>query len=446
MTAIPKSVETVLRRLLSAGYRGYCVGGCVRDGLLGRRPQDWDVATAARPEEVLALFAPHAIPTGLRHGTVTVVSSGERVEVTTFRRDGVYADHRRPETVTFTDSLTEDLSRRDFTINAMAMDLDGQVTDPFHGREDLERGILRCVGDPAERFGEDALRIMRALRFAGELSLTVEDGTERALRAQRGLLGEIAVERIYVELTRLLCAPAAAEVLLRYPDVVGAVLPEILPAVGFDQRNRHHCYDVYEHSVRALAAVPPEPVLRWTLLLHDLGKPGTFSLDGEGVGHFFGHGRRSAELAHAICRRLRMDRRSSEKIEELVRLHDGEIPLTERGIRRMLRRVGEDQLRRLIAVKRGDNLAQHPDYRGRQETLNQLEDLLNLVLSAEECFSLKQLAVKGGDLTALGLSGPAVGRMLSRLLDEVVEERLPNHRETLLDWASAWMEGEEAHT
>ncbi len=445
MTAIPKSVETVLCRLGAAGHRGYCVGGCVRDRLLGREPRDYDVTTSARPEEVMSIFAPHAIPTGLRHGTVTVVSAGERVEVTTFRRDGRYADHRRPETVTFTDSLTEDLSRRDFTVNAMAMDLDGQVADPFGGRGDLERGILRCVGDPDARFQEDALRIMRALRFAGELSLSIGAGTEAALRERRELLGEIAAERILTEMNKLLCAPAAAEVLLRYPDVVGVAVPEILPAVGFDQRNRHHCYDVYAHSVRALAAVPPDPVLRWTMLLHDLGKPETFSLDEQGVGHFFGHGKRSAEIAHIVCHRLRMDRRSSEAIEELVRLHDTEIPLTEKSLRRMLRRVGEDQLRRLIAVKRGDNLAQHPDYRGRQETLNQLEALLNLVLAADACFSLKQLAIKGGDLTNIGLSGPAVGRMLSRLLDEVVEERLPNNRGVLLDYARDLMEREGEH-
>ncbi len=435
MIAIPKSVEEILHRLRTAGHQGYCVGGCVRDWLLGREPKDYDITTSAKPEEVMALFAPHAIPTGLQHGTVTVVSEGERVEVTTFRRDGAYTDHRRPDAVAFTASLTEDLSRRDFTINAMAMDLERQVTDPFSGTVDLHRGMLRCVGDPVARFQEDALRIMRALRFAAELSLTVEDGTAAALRKQRELLKEIAVERILTELNKLLCAPAAEKVLLAYPEVIGVVLPEILPAVGFDQHNRHHCYDVYEHSVRAMAALPPEPALRWTMFLHDLGKPETFSIDGAGVGHFYGHGRRSAELAHIICRRLRMDRRSSETIEELVRLHDTEIPLTERGVRRMLRRVGEEQLRRLIAVKRGDNLAQHPDYRGRQETLSQLETLLNMVLSADACFSLKQLAVKGGDLTAIGIIGPDIGRTLARLLDEVVEEHLPNDRGALLAYA-----------
>lgn len=440
MGRIPDYTQSIIRRLEQAGHRAVLVGGCVRDSLLERIPEDYDVATSARPEEVMALFAPHAIPTGLQHGTVTVVSQGERVEVTTFRRDGAYTDHRRPDGVRFTDSLTEDLSRRDFTINAMALDLEGRLTDPFGGAEDLRRGILRCVGAAEERFREDALRIMRALRFAAQLSLTIEENTQAALGTNRALLLEIAEERICTELTKLLCAPGAAEVLLRYPEVVGVVLPEILPAVGFDQRNRHHCYDVYEHSVRALAAVPPDPLLRWTLLLHDLGKPETFSVDQAGVGHFFGHGKRSAEMAHAVCRRLRMDRRSSEAIEELVRLHDTEIPLSEKGLRRMLRRVGEDQLRRLIAVKRGDNLAQHPDYRGRQETLDQLEALLDLVLAADACFSLKQLAVKGGDLTALGLTGPAVGQMLGRLLDEVVEERLPNDRETLLAYAKQLME------
>ncbi len=432
MGAIPENLQSILRTLSDFGHKGWCVGGCVRDTLLGRMPGDWDVATSARPKEVLDIFAPRAIPTGLQHGTVTVVTDQGRVEVTTLRRDGSYGDHRHPDQVSFTDSLEEDLSRRDFTVNAMAMGLDGVVIDPFGGETDLHRGVLRCVGEPVLRLQEDALRIMRALRFASVLSFAIDGETAAAVHREKESLRQIAVERIAVELGKLLCGESAAEVLLTYPDVLGVVLPEILPAVGFDQRNSHHCYDVWEHTVRAVSAAPRNLLLRYALLFHDLGKPETFSMDEQGVGHFYGHGKRSAEMAEAACRRLRLDNDSRETIVLLVRLHDAEILATEKSIRRMLRRIGEERLRLLLQMKRCDNLAQHPDYHGRQRTIDQLEVLLDMVLRQELCFSLKQLAVKGNDLTDMGLSGPAVGRALNTLLDLVVEERLPNDRPTLL--------------
>ena len=435
MADFPPQVHTLLSRLEGAGHSAYLVGGCVRDLLMGRQPEDWDAATSARPEEVMALFAPGASPTGLKHGTVTVCLEGQRFEVTTFRRDGDYLDSRHPDHVEFTASLEEDLSRRDFTVNAMAMDRRGKLSDPFGGREDLEQGVLRCVGIPDKRLGEDALRIMRCLRFSATLGLAIDGPTAEALHRRRADLGEIAVERITAELTKLICGPFAGEVLLAYADVLGVVLPEILPAIGFDQRNPHHCYDVWEHSVRSMAAAPADAVVRYTLLLHDLGKPGTFSLDAQGVGHFYHHGRASAEIARRVCQRLRLDRRTSEEIELLVRWHDVEIPLTEKGLRRQLRRFGEENLRRLLQIKRGDNLAQHPAYLGRQGHITQLEQLLDIVLREDQCFSLKQLAVKGNDLIALGLSGREIGEALDALLDQVVEGRLPNQRELLLLYA-----------
>ena len=283
MKGIPEHVKTILSRLEAAGHEAYCVGGAVRDRLLGRAPGDWDVTTSALPEEVSALFAPHALPTGLRHGTVTVKPEGvPGVEVTTYRRDGAYSDCRRPDSVEFTASLTEDLARRDFTVNAMALDLRGALADPFGGGEDLKRGLLRAVGEPEKRFGEDALRILRGLRFAARLGFSIEAGTDRALRACAPLLERIAPERVREELTGILCGPYAETVLRSYPDVLGVVLPEIAPSVGFDQRSVYHCYDVWEHTARAVGAAPSAPVLRWTMLLHDLGKPDTFFLDGEG--------------------------------------------------------------------------------------------------------------------------------------------------------------------
>lgn len=440
MVTMPGEVKKILERLEGAGYQAYAVGGCVRDLMMGRTPQDWDITTSALPQAVMDLFAPNAIPTGLQHGTVTVVMEGERFEVTTFRRDGDYLDSRHPDHVTFTGDIREDLKRRDFTVNAMAMDLRGEMVDPFGGAEDLRYELLRCVGDADARLTEDALRIMRCLRFAATLSFAIDGPTADALHRHRHRLQNIAAERIQVELTKLICGSAAAEVLLEYSDVLAEVIPEVAAAVGFDQRNGHHCFDVWEHCVRAMAAVPPDPILRYTMLLHDLGKPETFTLDEDGVGHFYGHGSHSTEIAKRACQRLRLDRHTSETIETLVRCHDMEVPLTEKGMRRQLRRLGEENLRRLLKVKRGDNLAQHPAYLGRQQHIDQLEQMLDVVLREDQCFSLKQLAVKGDDLLALGLRGPAVGKALEALLDLVVEEKLPNDRRVLLDYVEGMEE------
>lgn len=433
MSRLPEGVKAILTRLEDAGYEAWCVGGAVRDLLLGREPGDWDVTTNALPETVMTLFAPHALPTGLQHGTVTV-GGGNGVEVTTYRRDGAYLDNRHPDHVEFTGSLEEDLSRRDFTVNAMALDLRGRLMDPFGGREDLAAGVLRAVGEPEERFQEDALRIMRGLRFASRLGFAIEEKTGGAIRRCAPLLRHIAPERLYVELTGLLCGERAAEVLLAYPDVLGVFLPEILPCVGFDQHSRYHCYDVWEHTVRAVEAVRPQPVLRYAMLFHDLGKPDTFSLGEDGRGHFYGHWRSSVEKAAAVMDRLRFDHQSRRTILTLVERHDCELPLSERSVRRNLARYGEETLRLLLEVKRADNLAQAPAYRDRQRQIDQWEMLLNLVLASGECFSLRQLAVKGTDLTAIGLSGPAVGQTLRELLDRVIDEKLPNDRALLLTY------------
>ena len=414
MTAanIPAPVGGVLKTLETAGYGAWCVGGCVRDALLGRTPEDWDVTTSARPEETMALFGDRAVPTGLRHGTVTVKTAAGGVEVTTLRRDGAYRDHRRPESVTFTASLEEDLRRRDFTVNAMAVDLRGTLYDPLNGQADLEAGILRCVGDPDRRFEEDALRILRGLRFAADLGFALAPETEEAIHRKRELLRAIAPERIWEELKKLLVGRRAPEVLRSALDVTGVFWPELLPMAGFDQRNRHHCYDVWEHTLHALAEVPPEVELRLTMLLHDIGKPNCFTLDDQGNGHFYGHPAESARLAEEMLRRLRADRAT--------------------------RQLGERDLRRLLVIKRADNLAQDPAYRSMQGVLDKAEAILNSLLAENACMSLGQLAVNGRDLLELGLSGPEVGAMLERLLDAVLEGELPNSRDSLLDAAKAW--------
>lgn len=432
---LPDEVLEILRRLNESGFAAYAVGGCVRDRLLGRVPEDWDLTTSARPEQVMELFRPHCIPTGLQHGTVTVRQDHRSFEVTTFRTDGTYSDHRHPDAVVFSDRLEEDLSRRDFTIGAMAMDAKGQIVDPFGGREDLKNGVIRCVGDPDRRFDEDALRLMRALRFASVLGFAIEPDTAAAIRRGREKLRLIAVERIRVEMDKLLCGADAARVLLDFPEVIGVFLPEMHDAVGFDQRNPHHCYDVWEHTVRSVEAVPAEPVLRWTMLFHDLGKTRCFTVDEEGVGHFYGHGKISEALAREATTRLKFDNDSRDQILQLVDWHDRVVPCTRKGLRRVLNTLGARGAERLIAVKRADNLAQAAAYRGRQAELDRAEEIIRELLAEDACFSLKQLAVNGRDMMALGLSGPAVGRTLQSLLELVLEEKLPNDRDALLRWA-----------
>ncbi|MBQ2061783.1 MAG: HD domain-containing protein [Oscillospiraceae bacterium] len=431
---LPPSVLSVLRRLNDAGFAAYAVGGCVRDVLLGRVPVDWDVTTAARPEQVMALFPGQSIPTGLQHGTVTVRSGGMSVEVTTFRADGVYSDHRHPDEVRFSSDLAEDVKRRDFTVNAMTMDASGALTDLFGGRADLQNRVIRCVGDPQRRFEEDALRILRALRFASVLDFTVEPVTAAAIRALTPTLKCIAAERITAEMTKLLCGAAACRVLLEFPDVVGVFLPEVLPAVGFDQRNVHHVYDVWGHTAHAVGAAEDDGVVRWTMLFHDLGKPECFTLDDHGVGHFYGHGRHSLAMAMDAMARLKFSNEHRDQVAKLVDWHDRVIPVTPKGMRRCLNALGPEGTRRLIAVKRADNLAQAPAYRSRQQQLDEAEEIVADLLAQDACFSLKQLAVNGNDMTALGLRGSAVGDMLRALLEQVLAENLPNDREALLTW------------
>jgi len=429
---IPVPVKTILSILEESGYTAHCVGGCVRDALLGREPNDWDVTTSAKPERVMELFAGQAIPTGVQHGTVTVQAGGMSVEVTTHRKDGLYLDNRRPSCVDFSASLEEDLARRDFTVNAMAMDLRGTLTDLFGGREDLSAGVIRCVGDPEQRFREDGLRIIRALRFSAQLGFSVDRETSAAIRACRELLRNIAAERLEVELTKLLCGKRMLDVLLGYPEVLGVIMPEILPAVGFDQRNRHHCYDVWEHTARATAAVEADSVLRWTMLLHDLGKPDSFVLDEKGSGHFYGHSEKSVFFAAGILERLKMDHKRRDQILTLIRWHDSALYPSEKCVRRALRKFGEQGLFQLIAVQRADNLAQHPAYLQKQLHLDSVEQLTATVLQQKQCFSLAQLAVKGNDLTELGIKGKSVGLLLHKLLGYVVDGVCDNEKSALL--------------
>ena len=430
--------QAILTRLEQAGYQAFAVGGCVRDTLLGRTPGDWDITTSALPEQVMALF--DAVPTGIAHGTVTVRLEGRGFEVTTFRGDGPYLDGRHPSGVVFTRHLEEDLARRDFTVNAMAMDLRGRITDPFGGREDLQRRLLRCVGDPERRLQEDALRILRALRFAAVLGFSVEPETAAALVHQAHRLHLIAPERVSHELQRLLTGAYVGPVLRQFAPVLAAVLPEIRPLMGFEQHSPHHRYDVWEHTVRSVETIAPQPVLRWTMLLHDVAKPQCFTLDEQGKGHFYGHDAQGAAMAEEILRRLRLPRRDTERIVLLIREHMRQIAPTEKSVGRALHRLGPETLGQLLAVQRADRLATGT---GDTELLDQLQALLEKLLAEERCFTLRQLAVNGRDLMALGLAGPAVGRMLQQLLAQVLDGTLPNDHAALLDAAQRSLKEQE---
>ena len=435
---IPPAAGEALRRLEAGGYEAYAVGGCVRDALLGRKPNDWDLTTNARPQEVLAVFSDcQTAETGLRHGTVTVLLDGEPLEITTYRRDGAYADNRHPVQVTFSDTVEDDLARRDFTVNAMAYHPVRGLCDPYGGQADLRAGIIRCVGDPATRFHEDGLRILRAVRFAAVLNFSVDSATDRAVRDCRRLLGNIARERVRVELDKLLTGEGCVPVLRAYPEIVAEILPEIAPCFGFRQNSRYHCYDVWEHTLAALEASVPDLAVRLTLLFHDIGKPATYTEDARG-GHFLGHAKVSAELARGAMERLRYDKATEARVLELVRIHDLPLPVGEKQVKRLMMRLSEEDIERLREVQRCDRLAHHPDYRELPPAWYSLPGKIAEIRASHACLSLRTLAVNGRDLTALGIPpGPEIGRLLQSLLDAVVDGTVPNDREVLLARAAA---------
>ncbi len=432
----PDDALRVVRRLSAAGRRAYFVGGCVRDSLLGLTPKDWDICTDAGPEAMTRIFQGwHVVETGLKHGTLTVMLNHQPYEVTTFRVDGAYTDHRHPDSVAFTDDLREDLRRRDFTVNAMAWHPEEGLVDLFGGREDLRAGLIRCVGDPRERFGEDALRILRALRFAACYGLRIEPETAAAMREMAADVRLVAGERIRVEMDKLLCGKAAGAILREYADVVTAVFPALAPMVGFDQRSPWHRYPVWEHSVRAVEAIAPEPLLRWVMLLHDAGKPSVFTVDGQGVGHAYGHQQRSAEIAASLFDAMHFDTRTRERALLLVGKHDIPMDPAPKSLLRQLNAFGEEAVRQLIAVHCADGKAKGTAEPGAMDAwAREMTEALDALLAEQPCFSLASLAVKGSDLIAAGMRpGRELGDALQHLLDAVMDGRVPNEKKALLD-------------
>ena len=434
----PAHIETVLSALWAAGYEAHPVGGCVRDRLLGREPADWDICTSARPEQTKAVFRDlRCIETGLKHGTLTVFSGGRPVEITTYRTEQGYADNRHPDGVEFVTSLSDDLSRRDFTINAMAFAPDGSVIDLYGGQADLAAGLVRCVGDPGLRFREDALRILRALRFAAKLEFSIEPETASAIRENRALLQNISPERIFAELKGILTAPGAGTVLRAFPEVVFEIVPELAPLRGFEQKSPHHIHDIWTHTTFAVENIDPDPVLRLAMLLHDAGKPECFFTDEAGVGHFYGHAQAGERLADAILRRLRCDNAAREVVLKFIHYHDIQPPQSRKAVRRLAAKLGPEDTRRLIACWKADSADRAEAVRARNmAVIAGTEALLEEILAGETCFSLKDLALCGGDILALGVEkGPLVGRILQELFRLVLEEEIPNDRAALLQKA-----------
>lgn len=429
-----KNAWQLIKRLQESGYEAYLVGGCVRDMLMGTEPHDFDITTSARPDEMLGVFSGYrVIPTGLKHGTLTVLAEGEPYEITTFRADGEYSDHRHPESVSFSRELRDDLSRRDFTVNAMAYSESTGLIDLFGGENDIKNGIIRAVGDPKKRFDEDALRILRALRFASEKGFLIEENTKKAILEGILLLSYVSAERVLSELKRLLLGKGVLDVLCEFSAVMGAIVPPLAPCIDFDQRNYHHIYDVYTHIAHSVAACPPDVTVRLAALLHDVGKPPTFSVK-DGVGHFYGHAEKSVELARQVLNSLKSDNETKDTVLTLIKYHDLVIEPTEKAVRRMLGKIGREKMDMLLALKSADNLAQAPEYHGRLKQYDEIRRIMAEILEKDDCFSLKKLAVKGEDIMSLGVpAGKDVGRILNALLALVIDGELENEKNALLE-------------
>lgn len=434
--ALPQPILLALDRLTAAGHEAFLVGGSVRDLLRGTTPEDYDITTSATPEEMQAVFAgARVIETGLKHGTLTVLLDELPIEITTYRVDAGYTDYRHPDAVTFTHSLKEDLARRDFTVNAMAYHPAVGLEDPFGGEADLKSGIIRSVGDADRRFTEDALRILRGLRFSSVLGFAIEADTAAAMERQKDLLCHVSVERVAVELKKLLCGAGARDILLRHTAVLAVILPELIPLIGFDQKSPYHCYDLLTHTAEAVAHMPAEPALRLAALLHDIGKPDCFTLDAAGIGHCYGHAAKSAALAEQVCQRLKLDNATRERVVRLVRRHDRQIEPTERAVRRALYQLSPEGFFDLLQMRRADTAAQASAYAERVHEIDTLERLAEQVLAQKPCLSVRDLAINGSDLMAAGIApGKEMGRLLGLLLEAVVEGAVENNKTALLSY------------
>lgn len=432
---LPKSVKYIIDKLMSNGYEAYAVGGCVRDSILNKKPKDWDITTQAKPEEVVKLFD-KVILTGVKHGTVTVMIDGEGYEVTTYRTDGEYEDSRHPKEVKFVNCLKEDLARRDFTINAMAYNEKNGLIDYFDGIEDLNNKVINTVGDPKERFSEDALRMLRAIRFSAQLNFNIKSNVLAAIKELSGNLKNISKERIREEFNKILLNNPRKIHLLKETDTLVYVVASVRNIYNFNQNNPYHIYDLYDHTILATEIVEPIIHLRLTMFLHDFGKSVTKTTDENGVSHFYGHANESKKIAEKVLTDLKYDNATINKVLTLINCHDCSLK-SKLSIKKMLNKIGEEALRDLIKVQWADILAQNPVYaKDRILNLMEVEKKLKLILDENECFSLKDLRINGGDLISIGFNkGKEIGQTLKYLLDIVINSPKLNEKEELIKLA-----------
>ena len=441
---LPQSVQYCITTLNQAGFEAYCVGGCVRDSLLGLTPHDYDLCTNALPEQICQVFAAHnLVRAGEKHGTIGVILEHQVYEITTFRTEGGYQDSRHPDWVKFVPNVEEDLARRDFTVNAMAYSPDRGYIDPWGGQQDLKNGILRAVGEPSLRFTEDALRILRGVRFAVRFHLKVESATMQAMEQLSPSLNKIARERVFEELCKLLPLITAEE-LLTFAPILQQVLPEISPSIGFQQHSPHHVYDVFTHTAHVVEAAPQDLALRWAALLHDTGKPQAFYRDETGRGHFPSHAKYSAGFAEEALSRLRAPTALRERVVLLIAQHMTQLLPDKRLLRRRLAQHGEETVRQMLALQKADFSSKGTGKPEEEAIFPQIEACLAEILAENACLQLKDLAVSGKDLLALGFcADPRLGKCLQYLLDQVLDEALPNERSALLQAAATYLEFEK---
>lgn len=432
---LPQTIQQCLLALEQAGHAAYVVGGCVRDHCLGLTPQDYDMCTSATPEQTEEIFRDHRLVlAGKKHGTIGVVTEEGVVEITTFRMEGDYRDNRHPDWVAFVPEVEKDLARRDFTVNAMAYSPTRGYADPFGGREDLKNKLLRAVGEPRQRFREDSLRILRGIRFAVRYSLDVEKNTLEAMGTEAHLMDNLARERVFEELSKLLPL-LNAEDLIRFGPILASVIPELQPMLGFDQRSPHHAYDLYTHVAHVVAGVPAELTLRWAALLHDIGKVPTFTQDETGRGHFYGHAPKGAEMAEEVLRRLKAPTALRQQVALLIEKHMTRLQPDKKQLRRQIGRLGWETIEQILLLQEADMGSKGTGESDDPAIFAAIRQVMEEIRREDSCLSLKDLAVKGSDLMALGFAGKEIGLMLNRLLDQVLEENLPNDRKILLSWA-----------
>ena len=433
--------KTAIETLKAKGFEAFLIGGSVRDFVMGLPIGDIDITTNATPEEVKQVFSDfRVIETGIKHGTVTVLINNEPLEITTYRSEGTYSDNRHPDSVIFSNSLADDVVRRDFTMNGIAYDFDNGFCDLVGGIEDIKDKTIRCIGDAETRFNEDALRILRAMRFSAVLGFEIEEETKNAIHKCKDLLKNISAERIREEFTKLICGKNAYDVLQEFSDVITVFIPEIRECVGFEQKNRHHCFDVYTHTLKAVKKSSQNSIIRLALFFHDIGKPSVAHFDEKGQQHYYGHPKASAEMTEKIMTRLRFDNDTKNKVVTLVKMHDSPIMVNDmtkpdrKRLKKIMSQIGSDLIFDLIEIKYCDNSAQNPEYFRGEDFYKQTRHIVNEIINEKECFSIKHLAIDGNDVVALGFKGKRIGETLEKCLNAVIDGKVENEKDKLLSF------------